>query len=276
MLVVDLVVARHAVGDAQQPHRPPGRRPEAAVAGVGAEDHGAVRGMKARVLVAGPDYLVRDQPNVGHRVVGVHRVGHDLLAPVLKAHIVPDPAVVAVGVVDVADVLLFPNPVGDPHDVVDDVPVARFEAAHRLGLDVLRVPVQEPVRSAPPEGFERDPKVSGHVLVAERIESEVRAPVVPGRVRILDRTSAGRGFEWTAVGGGHGRSPSSLTWLAIFSRAGPERKRPGARAPGRALRAVGVRRRRVRPPPAPGRRRGAPHRSGAPRSRTGSRAGSCQ
>ena len=166
MLVVDLVVARYAVGDAEEPHRPAGRRSEPAVAGVGAEDHGAVRGMEAHVLVAGPDHLVGDQPDVRHRVVGVHRVGHDLLAAVLQAHVVPHPAVVTVGVVDVPDVLLFPDPVGDSHDVVDDVPVVRLEAAHRLRLDMLRVVGQEPVRPPTAIGFERDPEVSGHVLVA--------------------------------------------------------------------------------------------------------------
>ena len=163
--------------------------------------------MEARVLVTGPDHLVGDEADVRHRVVGVHRVGHDLLAPVLEPDVVPDPTVVAVGVVDVADVLLFPDAVGDAHDVVDDVAVVRLEAAHRLGLDVLRVLVQEPVGSAPAIGLERDPEVSGHVLVAQRIEPEMGPASVRGGGRVFGRDAGGRGRGWAAVRHGHGRSP---------------------------------------------------------------------
>ena len=204
VLVVDLVVSRHAVGDAEQPHRPAGGRTESAVAGVGAEDHGAVRSVEARILVAGPDHLVGDESNVRYRVVGVHGVGHDFLAAVLQAHVVPDAAVVAVGVVDVADVLLFPYPVGDADDVVDDVPVVGLEAAHRLRLDMLRIAVKETVGPAPAIRFERDPEVSRHVLVAQRIEPEMSPTALGRRVRCLRRPAIRRGFKWTVVGHGHG------------------------------------------------------------------------
>src|SRR5918997_2546052 len=63
---------------------------------------------------------------------------------------------VAVGVVDVAYVLLFPDAVGDPDYVVDYVDVAVFEPPHTL--NALRPRVQkEAVRSA--LGPERDPEV---------------------------------------------------------------------------------------------------------------------
>ena len=98
---------------------------------------------------------------------------------------------------------------GDSDDVVDDVPVVRLEAAHRLRLDMLRVVVQEPVRSAPAIGFERDPEIPGHVLVAQRFKPEEGPVALDGRLGYLERLVVGRGFEWTAVGHGHGRCSAS-------------------------------------------------------------------
>ena len=209
VFIVDLVVARYAVGDTEKSNRAAGRRSEPAVAGVGAKNHGAVRGMEAHVFVTSPNHLVGDEPDVGHRVVGVHRVGDDLLAAVLQADVIPHPAVVTVGVVDVADVLLFPDSVGDSDDVVDDVPVVRLEAAHRLRRDMLRVALQEPVRPPPAIRFERDPEVDGHVLVAQRFEPEVGPVTLDRWFGYLERFVVGRSFEWIAVGHGHGRCSAS-------------------------------------------------------------------
>ena len=177
MLVVDLAHARDAVGDAQQPHGPARGRPEAREAGVGAEDHRAVRGVEAARLVARPDHLVGHQPHVGDGGVGVHGVGDDLVAPVLQPDVVPHPAVVRVGLVDVSDVLLLPDPVRDAHDVVHHVAVLGLEARHRLLRQVLGRAVEEHVGAAAAIGGEGDGVVARHGLVGQG--GEARAGRVP-------------------------------------------------------------------------------------------------
>ena len=42
------------------------------------------------LVVAGPDHVVGDEPDVGEGVVGVDGVRDDLVAPVLQPEIVPD------------------------------------------------------------------------------------------------------------------------------------------------------------------------------------------
>ncbi len=148
MLQEDLVLARHAVGDAPERYALSGGRPVAAVAGVVALNDGAMRGVEAHVLVAGPDDLVRHQADVREGVDGVGRIDHDLVAPVLQPVVVVHPAVVRIRIVDVADVLFFPDPVRDADDVVDDVAVLVLETAHGLDRHVVAAFGEKPVGSA--------------------------------------------------------------------------------------------------------------------------------
>ena len=148
VLEEDLVLARHAVGDAPERYPLSGRWAIAAVAGVVALNDRAMRGVETDVLVAGPDDLVGHQADVREGVDGVGGVGHDLVAPVLQPVVVVHPAVVRIRVVDVADVLLFPDPVRDADDVVDDVAVLVLETAHGLGRHVVAAFGEKPVGAA--------------------------------------------------------------------------------------------------------------------------------
>ena len=77
----------------------------------------------------------------------VHGIGDDLVIAVLQAVVIVDVGVVAVGVVDVADIFFFPDAMRDAHDVVDDIDIRVFEAAH--ALDALRAWIaQEGIRPA--------------------------------------------------------------------------------------------------------------------------------
>ena len=174
MLEENLVLARYAVGDAPKRHALAGGRAVAAVAGVVALNDGSMRGMEADVLVAGPDDFVRHQADIGKGVDGVGGVGHDLVAPVLQPVVVVHPAVVRVGVVDVADVLLFPDAVRDAHDVVDDVAVLVLETAHGLGRHVVAPFGQEPVGAAPRVLRQGNGVVGRHMRPGKLRQSAVR------------------------------------------------------------------------------------------------------
>lgn len=119
-------------------------------------------GMKAADLVAGPDDLIGDQANIGEGIGRVQRVGDDLVAPVLQTVIVPHIRVVRVGIIDVADVALFPDSVGDTDDIVDDVDKTVLEPAQRLPAQMVGPVRQERVRAAAAVFIERDREVGWH------------------------------------------------------------------------------------------------------------------
>ena len=130
--------------------------------------------METHILIAGPDDLVGRETHIRDRIVGMNGIGDDLVPAILQADIVPDPAVMAIGVVDIADVLLFPDPVRDADDVVDDIFVFGLESAHRLASDMIRGLVEKFPRAAASIGFERDREILGHVVVGKGDEAEMR------------------------------------------------------------------------------------------------------
>ena len=103
--------------------------------------------METDLVVPGPHYFVRVEPDVRESIDGVYSVGHDLIPSVLQAGVIGDLAVVAVGVVDVTDLLLFPDAVRNADDVVDYVHVGVFEAPHAL-LSFGAGVYQQPFRTA--------------------------------------------------------------------------------------------------------------------------------
>jgi hypothetical protein len=118
-----------------------------------------VGGVKSGLVVSGPDDLIGMEPDVGECVDGVDRVGDDLVAAVLQPGVVGDLRVVPVGRVDIPDLLLLPDPVRDPDDVIDYVGVLGLEAAHALRPGARGVP-QQPLRAA--LLADRDVEVAGH------------------------------------------------------------------------------------------------------------------
>ncbi len=131
-LLEDLVLGDDAVGDHPAVDLAAGRRPPSPGAGVVADVEGPVRRDEALLVVAGPDHLVGVVAHVGEGADPLDRAGDHLFDAVPRASVVVHPARRRVGVVDVADVLVFPDPMGDAHDVVDDVDVGVLEPAHRL------------------------------------------------------------------------------------------------------------------------------------------------
>src|SRR5690606_41115331 len=89
--------------------------------------------------------------------------------------VVVQPAPEALGVVDVADVLVLPAPVGDPDDVVDDVDVLLLEPAHRVPARADRR--GGGVRAV--SGAEGDAEVGGHGALAVQAAHRLKAGVDP-------------------------------------------------------------------------------------------------
>ena len=157
-LLEDLVVADDAVGDHPGVDFAAGRWPPAPVPGVVTDVQGAVRRDEALHVVAGPDHLVGVVAHVREGADPLDRAGHHRLDAVPRSAVVVYPATRRVRVVDVADVLVFPDAVGDAHDVVDDVDVRVLEAAHRV---TSRAAVDARLPS-PVADLEGDREVGGH------------------------------------------------------------------------------------------------------------------
>ncbi|MCY1249327.1 hypothetical protein D9M72_628480 [compost metagenome] len=77
----------------------------------------------------------------------------------------------AIGVVDIADILLFPDLVGDPDDVVDDVDILRLKTRQALLDQMVRRTADEGVRSTTAIGIERDRIIARHMFDRQRPEA---------------------------------------------------------------------------------------------------------
>ena len=131
-LLVDLVVADDTVGNDPAVDAATRRRAPTPVTGVVADIQRTVRRDETLFVVARPDHFVGAVAHLRKGVDPLDRPGDHLLDAVARPTIVEDAARRRVGVVDVADVLVFPDAMGDADDVVDDVDVRLLEPAHRL------------------------------------------------------------------------------------------------------------------------------------------------
>ena len=67
------------------------------------------------------------------------RVVDDFLVAELQAVIVVDPGGAGIGIADVFDIAILPDPVRNTDDVINDIPVGILESAHGLhGSEVIR------------------------------------------------------------------------------------------------------------------------------------------
>lgn len=96
-----------------------------------------MRGVIAAVIVARPDDLIGQQLDIRKCPGSGAGIGDDLRAAGLQAVIIVDPAIVRVGVADIFKIALFPDPVSNAHDIVDDVLIAGLKAAHGLARPVI-------------------------------------------------------------------------------------------------------------------------------------------
>lgn len=159
-LLVDLVALGYAVGDAPDVDDAARGRTEAPGAQVMAGVEVAVRGDETLLVVAGPDDLVGVVTGVREGVDGRDRGLDDAFDSPVCAVVVMNEGAGCIGVVDVSDVLIVPDPVGDPDDVVDDVDVGVLVAAQRLPPRPATLGGPTGVDAGP--GDHRDVEVAGH------------------------------------------------------------------------------------------------------------------
>ena len=124
--------------------------------------------MKTRLVIAGPDDFIGNELDIGECARGMAGVGDDFFRARLQAVIIKHMRVMGISRANVIDIALLPDPVGDAHDVVDDVVVSGLKSAERLarpkvGRDALRMR-----RAARRIGGQRDRVIGRHMLAAER------------------------------------------------------------------------------------------------------------
>ena len=130
MFEEDIVAERHAVRDHRHVDLRACRRAVPAGPCIGALDAGQMRCVEGNLVVTGPDDFFCVQDDVRECACCVMRVGDDLLVAGLKAIVVVDEAVVRVAIADIFDFpcIRFPDAMGDPDNVVDDVAIIGIEA----------------------------------------------------------------------------------------------------------------------------------------------------
>ncbi len=113
----------------------------AAVAGVVPDDDCTVGGVEANFIVSRPYDFVGVQTYIWIGVDSVDCIRDYFVSAVLQAIVIVNVGVMFVGIVDVSDILIFPNAVRYADIVVNDINVGIIKAAH--ALDTLGRSVQQ-------------------------------------------------------------------------------------------------------------------------------------
>ena len=124
--------------------------------------------MKTRFVIAGPDDFIGNEPDIGECARGMAGVGDDFFRARLQAIVIKHMRVMGVSRADVIDITLLPDPVGDAHDVVDDVVVNGIKSAERLAWPEVGRDALFTRRAARRVGGQRDRVIGRHMLAAER------------------------------------------------------------------------------------------------------------
>ncbi|MYG10435.1 MAG: hypothetical protein F4170_06295 [Rhodobacteraceae bacterium] len=88
--------------------------------------------MKSPDFISCPDNLIGDKSYIRNCIVGVNRIGYDFIPAILKPNIIPHPAIMAVGIVNITDVFLLPNSMGYPYYVIYNVCIGIFKSSHGM------------------------------------------------------------------------------------------------------------------------------------------------